>query len=675
MRKQFMLVLVILLVFAGCGAPKMTENDVPLFPRHIVLSRSSGEVKISPDGTKVAWSAVTDNYTNIWVANADNIGKQKPITNSKDGPIYNFEWDYTNNIVYYKDNKGDENTHLYRVNVATGACMDLTPGKDIKANILAMSSKHPDEIAIQVNDRDSQMFDVKKVNLETGKTELLYKNTDNITAQVDADLNIRLGSRITDEGGKELFRFQKGKWDLVESFGAEDEMTTEFVASTNDNRFVYMIDSKDRDTTALYKVEIDTWKKQLVAQNSTADVYDLILDSKTDNVSVVCYYYDKQIWQVLDESVKQDLKYLENFKSGQFYVKTQSLDGRKWIVSYESDTEPIKYYIFDRQSRNATFLSNSGSFFSEDEYKLSKMLPRVIKSKDGLDLVSYLSLPPWSDPDNDGIPDTPVPMVINVHGGPSSRVYWGFNGLHQFFANRGYAVLSVNFRGSYGFGKKFLNWGNGEWGGKMQEDINDAMDWAIAQKIAIPAKVCIYGGSYGGYSVLAGLAFTPDRFACGIDYVGISNLLTFAKTLPSYWKASYKSLIKKLGADPDTQTGKIILKSKSPLTHADMIRRPLLIAHGQNDPRVKVAESEQIVKALKDKGVPVIFCLYPDEGHGFKRWQNSLSFYTMIEEFLGKTLGGRVQKMRAEDFANSSIQVKTGSEHLDDLDLILRSNK
>jgi dipeptidyl aminopeptidase/acylaminoacyl peptidase len=611
------------------------------------------------------------------VAGLDSIDKPKLITNSNDGPIYNFEWDYTNNIVYYKDNKGDENNHLYRVNINNGFAKDLTPGDGLKANILAMSSKHPNEMVIAVNDRDKEMYDVKKVNLTTGKTEMLYKNIDNVSAQVDTDFKIRLGSRITEDGGKELLKYKNNKWEVIETLGPEDEMLSEFITITKDNRYVYLVDGKGRDTTAIYKVEIDSWNKQLIAQDPKADIYDWVIDSKTEDVRAVCFYYDKQNWQALDDTIKPDLDYLKGFREGQFYLKTQSLDGRRWIVTYESDTQPIKYYIYDKQSRNAELLSNSiltNSYFSLDNYKLSTLHPRVIESKDGLNLVSYLSLPPWSDPDNDGIPNTPLPMVINVHGGPASRIYWGFNGLHQFFANRGYAILSVNFRGSYGFGKKFLNWGNGEWGGKMQEDINDAMDWAIAQKIAIPAKVCIFGGSYGGYSVLAGLAFTPDRFACGIDYVGVSNLMTFVKSIPTYWKSNYRSLLKQLGADPDTEAGKIFLKSRSPLTHADMIIRPLLIAHGQNDPRVKVAESEQIVKALQERGVPVVYCLYPDEGHGFRRWQNSLAFYTIIEEFLAKTLEGRAQKMKVEDFSGSTIDVKAGKEYFEGLEKLLPSN-
>lgn len=673
MKRLRLLLVATILLLANCGRTNtsgwLTEENVPIIPRNIVLTRTSGEPKISPDGTRVAWLAVSEKYTNVWVGDIDKFSEDKPVSNTKDGPVFDFEWDYSNNIIYYKDTNGDENYHLYRVDLTKHTEKDLTPGKGLKASILSFSQKYPKEMAILINDRDSQMQDVKKVNLDTGKTEVLYKNVDNVMARVDSEFKVRLGTRYTPDGGKELLRYSNNKWDVVEKVGNEDEKTTDIFCIAKNDKYAYMTDGLGRDTAAVYKVEIDTWNKQLVAQDPKVDVSDCIFWAKTDEIAAVSFDYDRQRWQLVDPSAQKDIEYLSNFKKGHFYVKSQTPDDKKWVVMFESDVEPARYYIYDTWARYARLLLASNTVV--DKFHLAKMHPRIIKSKDGLDLVSYLSLPPWSGNDNDGIPDLPLPMVINVHGGPATRVSWGFNGLHQFFANRGYAVLSVNFRGSFGFGKKFLNWGNGEWGGRMQEDINDAMDWAIAQKIAIPAKVCIYGASYGGYSVLAGITFTPERFACGVDLVGISNLTTFLRSIPPYWKPYYRSLIKQVGGDPDTEAGKIILKSKSPINYVDMIQRPLLIAHGFNDARVKVTESEEIVKAMQKKNIPVVYCLYSDEGHGFRRWQNSLSFYTIVEDFLAKNLGGRVQKMKAEDFENSSIDVKAGKEYFEGLDQLL----
>lgn len=674
MRRFLLFILVFVLVLSGCGksvpgGKLLTEENVPVIPRNIVLFRNKGEPKISPDGNKIAWMAVSEKYTNVWVSDIDKTYNAKPVTNTKDGPVFSFEWDYSNNIVYYKDTNGDENYHLYRVDLAKHTEKDLTPGKDLKASILTFSQKYPKEIAILVNDRDNQRNDVKKINLDNGKTELLYKNVDKIEAIVDSDFKIRLGTRYTPDGGKELLRYKNNKWDIVEKVTSEDEKTTHLFGIAKNNKYVYMIDGLGRDTSAVYKVDIDTWDKQLIAEDPKVEASEWIFWSKTDEVAAVCFDYERQNWKVVDPAVKPDIDYLSTFKNGHFFVKSQTPDDRKWIVMFESDTESDQYYIYDTWARYAKPLFENNSNLAK--FHLSKMLPRVIKSKDGLDLVCYLSLPPWSDNDNDGIPDFPLPMVINVHGGPASRVNWGYNGLHQFLANRGYAVLSVNFRGSYGFGKKFLNWGNGEWGGRMQEDINDTMDWAIAQKIAIPAKVCIYGGSYGGYAALAGIAFTPERFACAVDIVGISNLTTFLRSIPPYWKPYYRSMIKQVGGDPDTEAGKIFLKSRSPINYVDMIQRPLLIAHGFNDARVKVAESEEIVKAMQEKGIPVVYCLYSDEGHGFKRWQNSQSFYAIVEDFLAKNLGGRVQKMKAVDFEGSSIDVKAGKQYFEGLEELL----
>jgi dipeptidyl aminopeptidase/acylaminoacyl peptidase len=356
--------------------------------------------------------------------------------------------------------------------------------------------------------------------------------------------------------------------------------------------------------------------------------------------------------------VEADFATLKKVADGEVSIASRTLDDKTWIVAFAMDDGPIRYYRYDRGTQKATFLFTNRK--SLEGLPLVKMHPRIIKSRDGLELVSYLSLPPGTDPDNDGVPNQPVPMVLNVHGGPWSRDDWGYDPEHQFFANRGYAVLSVNFRGSTGFGKAFVNAGNREWAGKMHNDLLDAVEWAGKNKIADPKRVAIYGGSYGGYATLVGLTFTPEVFACGVDIVGPSNIVTLLNTIPPYWAPAVQLFKDRVG-DHTTEEGKKFLNERSPLSKVDQIRRPLLIGQGANDPRVKQSESDQIVKAMQQKKIPVTYVLFGDEGHGFARPENRLAFYAVTEAFLSKHLGGKYEAV-GEAFKGSSIEIPTGKE-------------
>jgi dipeptidyl aminopeptidase/acylaminoacyl peptidase len=334
------------------------------------------------------------------------------------------------------------------------------------------------------------------------------------------------------------------------------------------------------------------------------------------------------------------------------------------------DNGPVHYYYYDRAKKKAQFLFTNRKEL--EGLSLAKMHPVVIKSRDGLDLVSYLTTPPGADPEGDGIPDKPLPLVLVVHGGPWGRDAWGYDSMHQWLANRGYAVLGVNFRGSTGFGKKFINAGNMEWAGKMHDDLIDAVQWAIEKRIAEPKHVAIMGGSFGGYATLVGLTFTPETFACGVDIVGPSNLVTLLKSIPPYW-APQVELFKKRVGDHTTEEGKAFLRKRSPLTYAKRIKRPLLIGQGANDPRVKQAESDQIVKTMQKKGIPVTYVLYPDEGHGFARPENRLSFFAVAEAFLAECLGGRFEPV-GNDLKGSTITVPVGTEYVPGLLSLLQQN-
>jgi dipeptidyl aminopeptidase/acylaminoacyl peptidase len=350
---------------------------------------------------------------------------------------------------------------------------------------------------------------------------------------------------------------------------------------------------------------------------------------------------------------------------------SRTLDDRKWLVGFTMDDGPVRYYFYDRDTKEPKFLFSNRSAL--EKQPLQKMHSQVIEARDGMKLVSYLTLPPGSDPDGDGRPNKPVPMILNVHGGPWARDGWGFDPEHQLFANRGYAVLSVNFRGSTGFGKKFVNAGNKEWAAKMHDDLLDAVDWAVKEKIADPGKIAIMGGSYGGYATLVALTFTPDKFACGVDVVGPSNLLTLLSTIPPYWEPAIQMFRDRVG-DNSTEEGKKFLEERSPLGKAEKIKKPLLIGQGKNDPRVKEAEADQIVNAMKAKKIPVTYVLFPDEGHGFARPQNNLAFTAVEEAFLAKILGGRYEPIGG-DFEDSTITVPEGAADVPGLSESLKEHK
>jgi dipeptidyl aminopeptidase/acylaminoacyl peptidase len=380
--------------------------------------------------------------------------------------------------------------------------------------------------------------------------------------------------------------------------------------------------------------------------------------------------YLRTEWVILDESIKPDLDYLKSITEGDVNVTDRSLDDNFWTVAYTKDDGPIHYYIYDRTEKKANFLFTNRTAL--EKTKLSKMYPVVIKSRDGLDLVSYLTLP-YGSSSEDYHPSEPLPMVLFVHGGPWARDSWGYNPYHQWLANRGYAVLSVNFRGSTGLGKNFINAANMQWGAKMHDDLIDAVNWAVDEGIAQKDKIAIMGGSYGGYSTLVGLTFTPDVFACGVDIVGPSSIITLMETIPPYWLPMINMFTSRVG-DFRTEEGRKFLESRSPLFFVDNIKKPLLIGQGANDPRVKQSESDQIVNAMQGKNIPVTYVLYPDEGHGFARPENRLSFNAVTEIFLSQFIGGRVEPI-GKDFEGSSITVPNGAENIPNLNEALSNNK
>ena len=443
---------------------------------------------------------------------------------------------------------------------------------------------------------------------------------------------------------------------------SDDTLTTGPAGFDQTAEHVYLLDSRDRNTAALVRVNLRTGAKDVLAENDMADAGEVEQHRVDKVIQAVSFNYERKDWVVLDPAIEPDFAALREVADGDFSLDGRTLDDRQWIVSYELDAGPRRFYRYDRGSKQATYLFTNRQAL--EEVPLARMRPVRIRSRDGHDLVSYLTRPVDAD-SADLRPASPLPMVLLVHGGPWARDQWGHDPTHQWLANRGYAVLSVNFRGSTGFGKAFINAANREWGAKMHDDLLDAVAWAVREGIADERRIAIMGGSYGGYAVLWALTNTPEVFACGVDIVGPSNLVTLLNSIPPYWAPMIALFATRVG-DHRTEDGQALLNERSPLTYVDRIQRPLLIGQGANDPRVKQSESDQIVKAMREKGIPVTYVLYPDEGHGFVRPENNLSFNAVAEAFLAQHLGGRCEPIGG-DFDGSTIQVPVGAEQFPDL--------
>jgi len=657
-------VLVLALVAAlisSCAAP-----EPELIPREVLFGNpDKSSVQLSPDGTKISYRAPVNGVMNVWVGPADSPTAAKPVTHDTNRGIRIYGWTYTNeHILYIQDKEGDENWRAYSVNLNTGETIDLTPLEGVQARIQQFSPKFPNEFLVALNDRVPQLHDLYRVNIDTGERTLVLENEGFLGFVTDDDFNVRFAMRLTPDGGNQILKAtEEGGWEPFMEIPMEDILTTSPVWFDKTGKTLYMIDSRSRDTSALFALDLETGEQTLIAEDPKADLSDVMVHPTEKNVQAVAFTYERKHWQILDESIAEDLAYLRTVADGDVEVTNRTLDDEYWMVVYLMDDGPVRYYRYDRKTQEAEFLfTHRGEL---EGLPLAKMHPVVVKSRDALNLVSYYTLPLGSDSDGDGYPAEPLPMVLYVHGGPWSRDGWGYNPIHQWLANRGYAVMSVNFRGSTGFGKAFINAGNLEWGRKMHDDLIDAVDWAIQERIADSEQVAIMGGSYGGYATLVGLTFTPETFACGVDIVGISNLVTWMETIPPYWAPQIELFATRIG-DHRTEEGRALLTERSPLTYVDRIQRPLLIGQGANDPRVPQAEADQIVQAMQERGIPVTYVLYPDEGHGFARPENNLSFFAITEAFLSECLGGRYEPI-GDDFEGSSITVPVGAEEVSGL--------
>jgi dipeptidyl aminopeptidase/acylaminoacyl peptidase len=608
----------------------------PLIPREVLFGNPEKTgPQLSPDGKYLAYIAPDEkNVLQVWVR-AMTAAEAKPVTADPKRGIRIYFWAYDGqHLLYLQDDGGDENFHLHAVNVQTRQDRDLTPIKGVRVQGLVLDRNFPGEILVGINERNRMVFDMHRVNLATGERKLDTQNPGMVVGWTpDHQFRIRAAVQARIDGGSDLlFRENPDQpFKKVKSWTAEEQGSP--VGFTPDGKSLYVIANHEANTARLLEFDPISGKETVLAEDPEYDVTGVEVHPTKHHLQAVGFYRAKMEWKVLDPDIQADVDAITKIQRGQPSIGSRTTDDSKWLVSFTSDTQPTNYYVYDRATKKHEFLFTAQTALAK--YKLAEMKPIEFKARDGLLIRGYVTTPV-------GIEAKNLPMVLNVHGGPWARDTWGYRPEVQWLANRGYAVLQVNFRGSTGYGKQFLNAGNREWAGKMHDDLLDAVDWAVKQGIADKNKVAIMGGSYGGYATLVGLTFTPEVFCCGVDIVGPSNIVSLLKTIPPYWAPMKAVFTTRVGS---LETEESFLQSRSPLFKADQIVKPLLIGQGANDPRVKQAESDQIVEAMKKNGKPVTYVVYTDEGHGFARPENRLHFYAITEEFLTKYLGGRSEPM------------------------------
>jgi dipeptidyl aminopeptidase/acylaminoacyl peptidase len=610
-------------------------STVPIVPRQVLFGNPERiSPRVAPDGSRLAWIGPDDGVLNVWVAPIDRVEEAAVVTDDRDRGIRDFFWAHDGrHLLYLQDRGGDENWRLYAVDLTEGKTRDLTPFEGVRAEVIDVDRHHPDELLIGLNRDRAEWHDVYRVHLPTGELTKVAENPGVLGWVADAEFQMRGSMRPKPDGGMELLVRDAvdGPWRVLLDLGPEDALTTDPVAFDRTGGRLLILSSVGANASRLLWIDLDSGGEDVVAADPVYDVAGITLDSETRAVQVVTFLRDRAELVVIDPTVAGDIEALSTVQRGDLTILSRDLADRTWLVAYSVDDGPVAYYVWNRARRQAVFLFHHQPALSN--YQLARMEPFAMVARDGLELHGYLTFPP-------GEPKSGLPAVLDVHGGPWARDTWGFNPEAQWLANRGYVCIQVNYRGSTGYGKDFANAGDRQWGAKMHEDLLDALAWVLAQGWVDPARVAIYGASYGGYAALIGATFTPEVFRAAVDIVGPSNLKTLIESIPPYWAPMIAQLHNRVG-NPETDAE--FLWSRSPLSRVADVGIPLLIAQGANDPRVKQAESEQIVAALKANGIDHQYLLFPDEGHGFAKPENRLRFYAAAEAFLAEHLGGRVE--------------------------------
>ena len=605
------------------------ESKAPLIPMEdFFRNPEKSSFNISPNGNYIAYMKPWKTRMNVFVMEIIT-KKETRLTSSQERGIYGFTWLTNKRIGYVKDEGGNENIHFYAVNIDTSNEIDLTPFENVQTRIIDDLEDDPNHILIGLNKRNPQIHDPYRINVNDGKMELIAENPGNISGwMTDHDGKLRIATTSDGVNTSLLYRDK-------ESDEFKPILTTDFKVSvtplffTFDNKNLYVASNRGRDKSAVFKFDLNNAKEEkLIFEHNEVDVSGLMYSRKRKVLTGVNYTVAKNEMIFFDtwrEDLQQKLE--EKLPGYEVVISSFSKDETKAVVVTYSDKSRGTYYFYDVDKNKLAELGEVSPWLNEDD--MSEMKPVKYRSRDGLVINGYLTLPKGTNGKN-------LPIVVNPHGGPWARDNWGYKSEIQFLANRGFAVFQMNFRGSTGYGREFWEKSFKEWGKSMQDDISDGVKWLIDEGIADPDRIAIYGASYGGYATLAGLTFTPNLYACGVDYVGVSSLFTFMESMPPYWEL-YRSMMYEMVGHPEKD--KELLASASPLLHIDKIKAPIFIAQGANDPRVVKSESDQIVEALKNAGIEVPYMVKDDEGHGFYNEENQFDFYREMEKFLIKHIG------------------------------------
>jgi len=610
-------------------------SSVPLIPREVLFGNpEKASPRLSPDGERLAYLAPKDGILNVWVGPVG--GEPEPITDDGGRGIRLFFWAEDNqHIVYVQDMDGDENWRIHAVDPVTKEDRDLTPFDDVQAQILDASRHFPDTLLVALNKEGPELHDVYKLTLSTGELDLVAKNPGNVVGWLpDSDFKIRAAMAATSDGGFDVLLrdIEDSDWRKLLSWDKEDALSSAPGGFTKDGQGMYLLDSREANAARLVLLDLASGGIESLVEDPRYDVGQVLMHPETHKAQAAAIERARTEWIVLDDDIQDDFKKIKELSRGDFTVTSRDRADENWIVAFTADDGGASYYSYDRATKRGEHLFDSRPDLAE--YTLARMEPISFAARDGLTIEGYLTLPPGGEREG-------LPMVLNVHGGPWARDGWGYDPEAQWFANRGYACLQVNYRGSTGYGKDFINAGDREWAGKMHDDLVDAVAWAVEEGVADPDRIAIQGGSYGGYAALVGATFTPDIFRCAVDLVGPSSLITLIQSIPPYWRPMISTFHERVG-NPETEQD--FLESRSPLFFVDNMKIPMLIAQGANDPRVKQAEAEQIVAAMQEKGIDHEYLLFEDEGHGFARPENRMKFYAAAEGFLAKHLGGRSEE-------------------------------
>jgi dipeptidyl aminopeptidase/acylaminoacyl peptidase len=621
----------------------------PLVPREVLLGNPNrSQPTLSPDGTRIAYLAPNEhNDLQIWVrmlAKSDD-----RCVSAERRSIQNYEWACDSKAILYRsDSQGDENFHICAIDLETGNVRDLSPWQGVRCQNTMTSAKRPGEILAVLNVRDRMLMDVWRIDLRTGAATLEVKNPGDVERWVaDDDLVVRAARvRSADDGFKVRVRTDYASpWQTLLSTAPDGWVLP--LGFNQDGRDLFLLSSLGSDTIRVVAREIESGDERVIASMDGLDADTVMIHPTRQVIEAVAFEPGRRQWSVIDPGIAADFEAIRSLDNGDFRIVSRDFDDRKWIVEFQGAHRSTRYFLWDRAAKKADFLFSDRPEL--DQFQLAEVRPIKYRARDGMEVHGYLATPAGLQPRN-------LPLVLNVHGGPWLRDYWTLNMWTQLLANRGYAVLQPNFRGSMGYGMKHLHAGDRQWGRAMQDDLTDAVKWAVDEGIADRERIAIIGLSYGGYAAVAGAAFTPDLYKCAIDLCGNCNLFTMIRSFPPH--IAMRALWNARVGNPDDPADKELLKNASPLFAANRIRIPLLIALGANDSRVKQSEAEQIVAAVEKNGGTATYVLYSDEGHGITRPANNMDFLARVERFLAEHLGGRYEPMEGERIEGSSAIVR-----------------